>query len=139
MLLKVLKNRKGFTLIELMIVLTIIGILASIAVPNYRISLIKAREAVLKEDLHTMNSAIDQYWADQGKYPDSLQDLIDKNYLPKVLPTDPITRKNDTWLVDPPPEQSSGGESGTKDLGNVYRVRSGSDLIATDGTPYRDW
>lgn len=130
--------RKGFTLIELMIVLTIIGILASIAVPNYRISLIKAREAVLKEDLHSFNSAIDQYWTDQGKYPDSIQDLVDKKYLPSI-PTDPITRKNDTWQVDPPPEQATGGEAGTKELGNVYRVRSGSDLIATDGTPYRDW
>ena len=127
------KNRQGFTLIELMIVLSIIGILASIAVPSYITGLIKARETVLREDLYNLRSSIDQFNADQGKYPDSLQELIDKKYL-RDLPKDPITGKNDTWIVEPP-EQTEG----TEIKGSVYDVHSGSDLIGSNGVPYKEW
>lgn len=129
------RGERGFTLIELMIVVTIIGILAAIAVPNYRWGLVKAREAVLKEDLYNFRSTIDQYYADQGKYPDTLQDLADKKYL-RGIPKDPFTRKNDTWVVVEPPAPTDGSQP---PQGSVYDVHSGSDLVGSDGTPYNEW
>ena len=90
------RGSKGFTLIELMIVVSIIGILAALAIPNYQWGIIRAKEAVLRETLYNLNSAIDQYNADQGKYPDSLQELVDKEYIRKAIPTDPFTKTNTT-------------------------------------------
>lgn len=129
-------NQRGFTLIELMIVVTIIGILASIAVPNYRWGIIKAREAVLLETLYNLRSTIDQYYADQGKFPDALSDLVDKKhqYL-RAIPKDPFTSRNDTWVVAPPPP--SGDGEGIK--GSVYDVHSGSNLVGTNNVPYNEW
>ncbi len=138
MLKKLLRKEKGFTLIELMIVVSIIGILAAIAVPNYKWGVIKAKEAVLRETLYGFRTTIDQFYADQGKYPDSLQDLVDKKYI-HGLPTDPFTKKTDSWTTDPPPEPTAEAESGKKETGNVYEVHSGSDLVGTDGKPYREW
>ncbi len=140
-------NKAGFTLIELMIVMAIIGILAAIAVPNYQWALIRAREAVLSENLFGMRSAIDQYYADQGKYPDTLADLAARNYL-RTIPIDPFTKKNDTWIIVAPPAELppenallNAPSGGTAPLpqGNVYDVHSASELVGSNGVPYKEW
>jgi len=134
-----LSDRRGFTLIELMIVVSIIGILAAIAVPNYQWSVIKAKEAVLRESLYNFKTTLDQFYADQGKYPDSLDELKTKQYL-RDIPKDPFTNKTDTWVtVEPPPPQGSTGSAGTSDPGKVYDVKSGSNLVGSNGIPYNEW
>lgn len=132
-----IKSRRGFTLIELMIVLTIVGILASISAPNYQWGLVRAREAVLREDLYMMRSTIDQYYADQGKYPDTLEELVaNKNKYLREIPKDPFTKSNETWVVSaPPPSETAEEES----EGAVYDVHSGSTKIGSNGVPYNEW
>ena len=121
------RREQGFTLVELMIVVTIAGILVTLAEPSFRHSVVNAREAALKQDLFTMRDAIDQFRADRGKYPTALLELKEVGYL-KRIPVDPFTRSDGTWQEIP--DQAEGG---------VFDVHSGSDLVAKDGTPYNYW
>jgi len=145
---KMMRNA-GFTLIELMIVVSIIGILASISVPNYQRGVIRAREAVLKDTLYTFRKAIDEFYADNGKYPDALGDLSAKGYI-REIPMDPFTKKKDSWITVAPADVPSteGSEervvtppdtSAAAEAGSVYDVHSGSDLIGLNGVPYNEW
>jgi general secretion pathway protein G len=125
----------AFTLLELMIVMTLILILATMAVPAYLNAIRRAREAVLRDDLYTMRKLIDEYTIDKQQPPQSLQDLVDANYLRGGLPVDPMTRSNETWQAvteDVPisPQQAIPG---------IVDVHSGSDEISLDGTPYSSW
>ena len=121
-------GEKGFTLIELMIVMTLIGILAAIAQPQFQKYTVRAREAALRENLFTLREVIDQYYGDKGKYPDELQELVDSRYIRQV-PEDPFTKSAETWVTVTPDT----GEGG------IFDVHSGSDLIALNGTPYNEW
>jgi general secretion pathway protein G len=122
-----------------MIVVSIIGILAAIAVPNYQWSVIKAKEAVLREALYNFRTTLDQFYADQGKYPDTLDDLKAKQYM-RDIPKDPFTGKNDSWVtVEPPPPQGTASSAAPADPGKVWDVHSGSDKVGTNGTPYNEW
>ena len=127
-------NNRGFTLFELLAVMVILGILASIAIPSYKRSQIKARESVLAEDLYQMRRSIDAYYADNGKYPENLDDLVYSKYL-RAIPKDPFTRQGDSWRCLPP-EPSDSGQLAE---GGCFDINSGSDLIGLNGTPYADW
>ena len=117
----------GFSLIELLIVVTIIGILASLAAPSYQTSVIKAREAALRQDLFTIRDVLDQHRADQGKYPPSLQALVSAGYL-RAIPKDPFTNSDTSWQ-----EMTDATEGG------IFDVFSGSEFVGTNGTPYNRW
>ncbi|MEO6145813.1 MAG: prepilin-type N-terminal cleavage/methylation domain-containing protein [Sulfuriferula sp.] len=119
----------GFTLIELLVVMAIIALLLSIAAPRYFNSVDKTKEAVLHQDLSTMRDALDKYYGDTGKYPDTLDDLVSKKYLRK-LPVDPITDSAATWVTVPPADAEQGG---------VYDLHSGASGNGRDGTPYAGW
>lgn len=124
-----IRHAPGFTLIELLVVMAIIAILVSIATPRYFNSVEKSKEVVLKQDLSTLRDAIDKYYGDTGKYPDTLDDLVTKKYLRK-LPVDPITDRADTWVVVPPEDTDKGG---------VFDLHSGATGNGRDGTPYSGW
>jgi general secretion pathway protein G len=122
-----------------MIVVSIIGILAAIAVPNYQRSVIKAKEAVLMEALYNFRNTLDQFYADQGKYPDSRDELKQKGYM-REIPKDPFTGKNDTWVdLEPPPPQGTTSSAGATDQGKIGDIKSGSNLVGTNGIPYNEW
>ena len=125
----------GFTLLELMIVLTLIMILASFAIPTYQRAILRAREAVLREDLYTMRKMIDEYTLDKQYPPTTLEDLVSAGYLRGGIPADPFTQSNQTWQVvteDVPlsPSQAASG---------IVDVHSGSDAESMEGTPYSSW
>jgi len=130
------KTKSGFTLIELIIVFTLIGILVGLALPQYKYATKKAREAVLKEDLYILRKLIDQYFSDKGKYPASLQTLVEEGYL-RRLPVDPFTGSDKTW--EEIQEQLSPEDAMAGKLAGVIDVRSGSKELAIDGTPYNTW
>lgn len=120
---------RAFTLIELIVVMAIIALLLTIAVPRYFHSTDKAREAVLKEDLVQMRTAIDQYYSDRGAYPERLEDLVERKYL-RGIPQDPITESAVTWVLVPPPDGTIEG---------IYDVKSGAPGTALDGSSFSDW
>ena len=122
-------KRLGFTLIELLVVFAIIALLVSIVAPRYFNSVEKSKETVLKQDLSTMRDALDKYYGDTGKYPDTLEDLVTKKYLRK-LPVDPFTDSTETWAIVPPEDTEKGG---------VFDLHSGATGNARDGTPYASW
>ena len=129
-----LDSSAGWTLIELLIVISIIMILASMSLVTYRNSVTLAKEAALRSDLFMMRDAIDQYYADKGKYPDTLQTLVSENYL-RAIPKDPFTNSSDTWQTTEaePQPGSNAAEPG------IYEVKSGSDGTAIDGSKFSDW
>lgn len=123
------KTAKGFTLIELLVVLGIVALMLTLAVPRYFPSMDKSREVVLADNLRNLRGLIDQYYGDTGRYPDSLDQLVEKKYL-RALPRDPVTDSDSTWIIVPP-------EDGLK--GNVYDIRSGAPGNDRSGKPYADW
>jgi len=120
-------GERGFTLLELMSIVTIVGILVTLAVPSYQQSVVKAREAVLMRDLFTIRDLLDQHRADKGKYPNSLDDLVKVGYL-RAMPMDPFTRSISTWQ-----------EIYETTEGGVFDIHSGSDVVGTNGVPYNQW
>jgi general secretion pathway protein G len=135
-------GQAGFTLLELIIVIAIIGILAAIVVPNLQSRPQRAKEAVLKTNLFTMRDVIDQYYGDQGHYPPTLETLVEEGYLRRV-PTDPMTGSSETWIVeyeeidpDAPPAETDVPEDGEPGIIDVF---SGSEEVSLDGTPYTEW
>jgi general secretion pathway protein G len=131
---RIKKQDAGFTLVELMIVMAISGVLAMVAVPSYISALQHAREAVLKEDLHTLRAAIDSYTMDKQKAPQSLDDLIQDGYI-KSVPEDPMTRSTTTWVTDSSDSMHSLDQT---DPG-IDDIHSGSDQTGSDGQPYNTW
>ena len=129
-----LDEARGFTMIELLVVVSLIVILATMGMAQYKNSVIRANEAVLKEDLFQMRDAIDQYYADKGKYPADLDALVTDGYVRKV-PVDPFTRSAETWQTVPaePDTNNPTAEPG------IYDVKTGSDASALDGSKYADW
>jgi general secretion pathway protein G len=119
----------GFTLIELLVVMAIIATLLSLTMPRYFHSVDKSKEAALQADLSGFRDAIDKYYSDNGKYPDTLDDLVTKKYL-RSIPPDPITGSNQTWLLIAP--QESG-------MGKIIDIKSGAPGNAADGRPYAQW
>jgi general secretion pathway protein G len=122
-------KRRGFTLIELLVVFAVIATLLTLALPRYFGSLDKSKEAVLKENLYQMREAISRYYADKGKYPQSLEALVDEKYLRK-LPLDPVTESAATWIMVQPADPEKSG---------IYDVRSGAPGRSLAGTEYAEW
>ena len=122
-------KRRGFTLIELLVVFAVIATLLTLALPRYFGSLDKSKEAVLRENLYQMREAISRYYADKGKYPQSLETLVDDKYL-RNLPLAPVTESAATWIVVQPADPEKGG---------VYDVRSGAPGRSLAGTEYAEW
>jgi general secretion pathway protein G len=121
-------KRCGFTLIELLIVLAIVALLLTLAMPRYFQSIDTSKEAVLRDNLRTTRETIDKFYSDTGRYPQSLDELVEKKYL-HALPRDPITDSTSTWIIVPPEDS---------DKGNIYNIKSGAPGNAKDGRPYAD-
>jgi len=133
-----ISNRRqgvGFTLLELMVVLTILLILATMSMPIFNLAIIHAREAVLKDDLYTLRKLIDEYTLDKQKPPSSLSDLVDAGYLRSGVPVDPFTGSSETWQTDSEDVPTSPSQAAN----GIVNVHSGSDGTALDGTAYSSW
>ena len=126
-----MRDRRGFTFVEVLIVVTIIGILSTIALPSFQLAVTKAKEAALKENLFILRDVIDQYYADQERYPPTLVELVEKRYLRRV-PVDPITGRDGSWAFAYATDEQ-GQENGIVD------VRSGSEQVGLTGVPYKEW
>ncbi|KFC63153.1 MULTISPECIES: type II secretion system protein [Massilia] len=124
-----LTRLRAFTLIELLVVLGIVALLLTLAVPRFFPSIDATRETILEENLRNTRAIIDQYKADTGRYPDSLEQLVEKKYL-RELPMDPITESRETWIVEPPQEEEQG------EVGNI---KSGAPGNGRKGKPYAEW
>jgi general secretion pathway protein G len=124
------REPRGFTLIELMVVMAIIAVLLTIALPRYFGSVERSKEVTLKQTLNVMRDAIDKFYADAGRYPDSLEDLVAKRYV-RAIPVDPITESATTWVIVPLPDGASA-------KGNVYDVKSGASGNTRDGVAWAE-
>lgn len=122
-------GKSGFTLVELLVVLAILALLLTLAVPRYFTSIERAKDATLKHDLSTLRESIDKYFADNGQYPKTLEELVEKKYIRK-LPIDPFTEKTNTWVFTPPEPPLEG---------EIYEIHSGAKNTAKDGSRYEDW
>ncbi len=122
-------SNQGFTLVELLVVLAILAMLLTLAVPKYFNSLERAKEATLKQDLNTLRDSLDKYYADTGQYPNTLEDLVEKKYIRK-MPFDPITESTTTWILDAPEPPIEG---------DIADIHSGALGVAKDGTQYSQW
>jgi general secretion pathway protein G len=127
-------RERGFTLVELLVVISMISILAAMGVVQYRNSVQRTKETILKKDLFEIRDVIDQYYADKGKYPSSLDALVSDGYLRKI-PVDPMTNSADTWQTEPaePDPANPSAEPG------IYNVKSGATGTSLDGSAYSDW
>jgi general secretion pathway protein G len=128
------RGETGFTLIELLVVVAIIGILAAIAVGQYQRNIVKAKEAVLKENLFTIRTQVNNYFSDKGRYPADLRELVDDHYL-RELPFDPIAGSRDAWVLD----YADLGEEDISTEPGIADVHSGADGYSLNGSAYADW
>jgi general secretion pathway protein G len=120
---------RGFTLVELLVVLAILALLLTLAMPRYFSGIERAKDATLKQDLSTLRESIDKYYADTGQYPKTLEDLVERKYI-RTLPIDPITNSGSTWIFTPPEPPLQG---------DIYDIHSGAVGAAKDGSNYADW
>ncbi len=134
--LRIHSEMDGFTLIEIMIVFTLIGILVAMGIPQFKYAVKRSREATLKEDLFIMRKLLNQYCIDKGHYPPSLESLVEEEYLMKI-PKDPITRSSETWVEVT--ETLTEEELINGEIPGIVNVHSGSEEISLDGTPYNTW
>jgi general secretion pathway protein G len=129
-----ISRQRGFTLIEMVVVISMILVLVGVAIPAYTRSITRARESALRQDLFTLRSVINQYTEDKEKAPQTLADLMSAGYL-KQIPIDPITHSDSSWQV----QQEEVLDSVYQDAGGITDVHSGSQLISSEGTPYSEW
>ena len=129
-----LRCSRGFTMIEMLVVMTLVVLLASLAMSQYRNAVTRSEEAVLKENLFRLRDAMDQFYADKNKFPSDLAELVSEGYIREV-PTDPMTKSKDTWQT----EQAEPDANNPASAGGIDDVHSGSDRTALDGTRYSEW